>query len=112
MAMPSKHLISNTVLTDILNKYRLGVPLAALHRIYIAQGSSYMLSLPVFMKLVKEWDIFNRRLASIEPIFTVDSSDSNLVTAIHYRGDLVDFPQGLTLRDIPKETNESNTRRL
>ena len=54
MAMPSKQLIKNTTLTQLLTKYLLGVPLAQLHREYIAQGEDFIVSLPVFMKLIKE----------------------------------------------------------
>jgi len=54
MAMPSKSLIKNSLLTDIIDSYKLGVPLAALHRQYIQQGEDFKISLPVFMKLIKK----------------------------------------------------------
>ena len=54
MAMPKKDLVRNSKLKLIVDRHLLGVPLAQLHREYIAQGEDFMLSLPVFMRLIKK----------------------------------------------------------
>ncbi len=49
-----KTLIENKTLQDIVMRIRLGVSYAEAHRLYTAQGEEYQLSLPVFMRLIKE----------------------------------------------------------